>query len=182
MINNINAYSNINLIKAYQQRQQQNKKPQQPVQQQTKPLTTTNEPQKQPDLKPTKTSIFYVNDVHGKMTNMERIYAIAKEFDNSKEKDTDKLKLASGDIILGANYTSNQVANRFLNWIGVSANALGNHELDVVPKNLASLMDNANYKLLAINASVDASSPMAGKIGKSIIEERNGQNSSFRYG
>lgn len=58
MINNINAYSNINLIKAYQQRQQQNKKPQQPVQQQTKPLTTTNEPQKQPDLKPTKTSIF----------------------------------------------------------------------------------------------------------------------------
>lgn len=175
MINNINTYSNINLIKAYQQRQQQNKKPQQPVQQQTKPITTTNEPQKQPDLKPTKTSIFYVNDVHGKMTNMERIYAIAKEFDNSKEKNTDKLKLASGDIILGANYTSNQVANRFLNWIGVSANALGNHELDVVPKNLASLMDNAKYKLLAINASVDASSPMAGKIGKSIIEERNGQ-------
>lgn len=167
MINNINAYSNTNYLKAYYQTNQ-NKKSKQPIQ--------NNAPQTLPqNNQPIKTSIFYINDVHGKMTNMERIYAIAKHFDNTKAPNTDKLKLSSGDVILGANYTSNQVANKFLNWIGVSANALGNHELDVVPKNLAALMDKADYKLLAINATVDPASPMAGKIGKSIIEERNGQ-------
>ena len=124
---------------------------------------------------PIKTSILYINDVHGKMTNMERLYSISKQFDRSATSDTAKLKLASGDIILGANYTSNQVANKFLNWVGVSANAVGNHELDVVPKNLSMLMDKANYKLLAINATVDKNSPMYGKIGKSIVEERNGE-------
>ncbi len=121
------------------------------------------------------TSILYINDVHGKMTNMERIYSISKQFDRTVPDGNDKLKLASGDIILGANYTSNQVANKFLNWSGISANALGNHELDVVPKNLAALMDKANYKLLAINAVVAPNSPMYGKIDKSVIEEHNGQ-------
>lgn len=169
MINNINAYSNTNLLKAYYQRN--NKKPQQPV----SPVQNNAPQAAASNNKPVKTSIFYINDVHGKMTNMERIYSIAKQFDNTKALNTDKLKLSSGDIILGANYTSNLVANKFLNWIGVSANALGNHELDVIPKNLAALMDKANYKLLAINASVDPSSPMAGRIGKSIIEEQNGQ-------
>ena len=31
----------------------------------------------------THTSWFYINDVHGKMTNMERIYNISKEFDST---------------------------------------------------------------------------------------------------
>ena len=121
-----------------------------------------------------KASILAINDVHGKMTNMERIYGVSKQFDRTTPEDTDKLKLASGDIILGANYTSNQVANKFLNWVGVTENALGNHELDVVPEKLSELMNNANYKLLAINANVAPDSPMAGKIGKSVVEERNG--------
>lgn len=125
---------------------------------------------------PVKTSIFYLNDVHGKMTNMERIKTVSDIFDKSnKGENTAKLKLASGDIILGANFISNMVANKFLNWIGVSANALGNHELDVVPSKLAELMKDADYKLLAINATVSPSSPMAGRIGKSIVEEHNGQ-------
>lgn len=119
-------------------------------------------------------SVLAINDVHGKMTNMERIYSVAKHFDRTTPKNTDTLKLSSGDFILGANFVSNRVANKFLNWIGVSANAVGNHELDVVPAKLAELMDEANYSLLAINATVDKDSPMYGKIGKSIIEERNG--------
>ena len=123
-----------------------------------------------------KTSIFYLNDVHGKMTNMERIKTVSDVFDKSpKDENTARLKLASGDIILGANFISNMVASKFLNWIGVSANALGNHELDVVPSRLAELLKNANFKLLAINASVAPTSPMAGKIQKSTIEERDGQ-------
>ncbi len=172
MINLINAYSNTNQLKAYVQKNSQITSTKQNKNLIQAPLENKL---KYPEQMPIKTSIFYLNDIHGKMTNMERIYAAAKEFDNKNEPNTGKLKLASGDIILGANYTSNQVANKFLNWIGVSANALGNHELDVVPKNLSALMDNAKYKLLAINATVDSESPMAGKIGNSIIEERNGQ-------
>ena len=159
MINN-NLYPNTNLLKPFtQKRGDENYQP--AVKKHNSPL---------------KTSIFYVNDVHGKMTNMERIKTVSDIFDKSpKDENTARLKLASGDIILGANFISNMVASKFLNWIGVSANALGNHELDVVPSRLAELLKNANFKLLAINASVAPTSPMAGKIQKSTIEERDGQ-------
>jgi 2',3'-cyclic-nucleotide 2'-phosphodiesterase (5'-nucleotidase family) len=133
---------------------------------------TTNIPEQKSDE--VNLSVLAINDVHGKMTNMERIYSVSKHFDRTVPEGTDTLKLSSGDFILGANFVSNRVANKFLNWIGVSANAVGNHELDVVPAKLAELMNEANYSLLAINATVDESSPMYGKIGKSIIEERNG--------
>lgn len=125
---------------------------------------------------PVKTSIFYINDVHGKMTNMERIKTVSDVFDKSVKNDnTSSLKLAAGDIILGENFVSNMVANKFLNWIGVKANAMGNHEMDVVPSKMAELLNTANYKLLAINATVDPKSPMANRIQKSVIEENNGQ-------
>lgn len=120
------------------------------------------------------TGILYINDVHGKMTNMERLYGISKQFDNNKVQNTDKLKLASGDIILGSNLLANKVASHFLNWSGFSANALGNHEMDVSPANLASLINNAKYSLLAINTTVDPASPLYGKFKNSIIEEHNG--------
>ena len=134
------------------------------------------------------TSWFYVNDVHGKMTNMERIYNISREFDKispntinktfyaNTTNNISKFKVSSGDIILGANYTTNQVANQFLNWSGFIASALGNHELDVVdPTNLAKLLDNAKYKTLAINVDVDKNSPLYGKIEKSMIVEKDGE-------
>ena len=155
---NFNSYPNSNIIKQDMQGHEN---------------TSTPQNKKHPAAK---TSIFYLNDVHGKMTNMERIKTVSDVFDKSpKDENTVRLKLASGDVILGANFISNMVASKFLNWIGVSANALGNHELDVVPSRLAELLKNANFKLLAINASVAPTSPMAGKIQKSTIEERDGQ-------
>ena len=155
---NFNSYPNSNIIKQDMQGHEN---------------TSTPQNKKHPAAK---TSIFYLNDVHGKMTNMERIKTVSDVFDKSpKDENTARLKLASGDIILGANFISNMVASKFLNWIGVSANALGNHELDVVPSRLAELLKNANFKLLAINASVAPTSPMTGKIQKSTIEERDGQ-------
>lgn len=134
------------------------------------------------------TSWFYINDVHGKMTNMERIYNISREFDQISPSDINKtfytnstdnvskFKVASGDIILGANFTNNQVANQFLNWSGFIASALGNHELDIIdPNNLAKLLDNAKYKTLAINIEVDKNSPIYGRIEKSMIVEKDGE-------
>ena len=133
----------------------------------------------------THTSWFYVNDVHGKMTNMERIYNMTKEFDatpaskiapefwNKNTGDVSKFKVSSGDIILGANYIHNQVANKFLDWSGFIASALGNHELDVVePGNLAKLLSDSKYKMLAANVDIKEGSPLVGKIQKSMGVEK----------
>lgn len=136
----------------------------------------TTKPQK-PDTfekQPVEADIFYIADLHGKMTNMERICSVSKQFDNMKSNGA-KLKLASGDILLGSNPMTNKVASHFLNWIGVSANALGNHEMDATPDALASTLSDAKYDLLASNVTVDPKSPMANKIKKSIIKEYNGQ-------
>lgn len=121
----------------------------------------------------TSTSIFYISDLHGKMTNMERICEMARLFDANSTSST-KLKLASGDILLGSNPMTNKVASHFLNWIGVKNNGLGNHELDATPAALAESLKDAKYNLLAANVTVDPNSPMAGKIKKSVIEENNG--------
>lgn len=149
---------------------------------------STTETQKLSEPKLTHTSWFYVNDLHGKMTNMERIYNMTKEFDKTQASeiapsfwtnstsDISKFKVSSGDIILGANYTHNQVANKFLNWSGFIASALGNHELDVVePGNLAKLISDSKYKMLAINVDIDKNSPLYGKIEKSMIVEKDGE-------
>lgn len=149
---------------------------------------TGTTPPKNSEPKLTHTSWFYVNDVHGKMTNMERIYNMTKEFDKTNASEIapgfwsnttgniSKFKVSSGDIILGANYTNNQVANKFLNWSGFIASALGNHELDVVePGNLAKLLSDAKYKMLAINVEIDKNSPVHGRIEKSMIVENDGE-------
>lgn len=161
MINNISA-SSTNLLNTYKKQSQQ-------------PQAAPNPQQNQQPNKTTRASIFYVNDLHGKMTNMERLYAIANQFDHFQPSyQTDKLKLASGDIILGENLLANKVAHNFLNWAGFSATALGNHELDVIPPKLSDLLQTAKYKLLGANVTVDKGTPMEGKITKSFIEEHNG--------
>lgn len=118
--------------------------------------------------------IFYIADIHGKMTNMERICEMAKLFENTSKADV-KMKFASGDILLGSNPMTNKVASNFLNWVGVEANALGNHELDATPAAFAESLKDAKYKLLGVNVTVNPNSPMAGKIEKSMIKEYNGQ-------
>ena len=127
----------------------------------------------------TSVGIFYIADLHGKMTNMERICEMAKLFDNTNSSDI-KFKLASGDIILGSSPVKNKVASDFLGWVGVEANALGNHELDATPQAFAQTLKDAKYKLLAANVEVKPDSPMAGKIEKSIIKEFNGENNENR--
>ena len=120
------------------------------------------------------TDIFYIADLHGKMTNMERICSIAKQFDAMPTNGA-KLKLASGDILLGSNPMTNKVATHFLNWAGVTANALGNHEMDATPDALATSLNDAKFSLLASNVTLKPNSSLAGKIQKSIIEEHNGE-------
>ena len=126
----------------------------------------------------THTSWFYINDVHGKMTNMERIYNISKEFDSTpsnvmaskfftESDNVSKFKVSSGDVILGEEIIPNTVASQFLNWSGFMASALGNHELDITkPETFAKLLSESSYKMLAANVDVDPNSPLADKIHK----------------
>ncbi len=130
------------------------------------------------------TSWFYVNDIHGKMTKMERIVGMAQEFDSIPAKtygffqddNVSKFKVSSGDIIIGANYNNNQVAGKFLDWCGFIASALGNHEMDVAePGNLAKLIGNAKCKMLAINVETKETSPLNGRFEKSMVIEKDGE-------
>ena len=134
------------------------------------------------------TSWFYINDIHGKMTNIERLLGIVKEFDitqpeniTSFYKDVPqdkiiKMKVSSGDILLGANNTHNRVANMLLDRGNFLASALGNHEVDGYdPFNLSRLLNDSNYVMLAANVDAADDSPLRDKIKKSIVVERNGE-------
>lgn len=122
-----------------------------------------------------RTSIFYVNDYHGKAINMERTVSASNEFDRFEPSfPTDKLKLASGDIMLGEDKKVNQIAVNFLRLIGVTASAVGNHECDMKSNDFVNLMKDMKYKLLACNMKTSPESQIANHIEKSYIEEHNG--------
>ncbi len=158
MINPVNFSQTTNLLERYR-RQKQKLPP-------DKPYPSEN----------IKTSIFYVNDYHGKAINMERTVTASNEFDKYVSSDkVDKLKLSSGDILLGENPKVNSVAAAFLKIIGVSASAVGNHECDMKSSVFKDVMQNSSYKLLACNLKpMDKNNPLAAKVEKSIIEEHNG--------
>lgn len=129
--------------------------------------------------KTTKTSIFYVNDLHGQTMKMEKVYNMSKAFDQfvPSEKTT-KLKLSSGDIMLGESSKPNVIASKFLEMIGVTATAVGNHECDGDSKQLYDLTKDKNYKMLGLNVKIDEKNPLSKRIEKSYIQEKDGE----RYG
>ncbi len=184
MISNIyNSYSNNNLLKYYFNNANRSI-PQQAPKQYSEP-TYTKSVYNDSDL--SHTSWFYINDLHGKMTKMERIYNMVQQFDrkdaskidffrNTTNNKVAKFKVSSGDISIGCNPNNNKVAYKFLDWCGFDATELGNHEMDVAePGDLASLIDNTNCKMLALNVKADENSPLANKFKKSVIVENNGE-------
>lgn len=123
-----------------------------------------------------KTSIFYINDAHGKSINIERTVAASKAFDayvSDKKNTTDVLKLSSGDIQLGEPLTANRVMVEAQNIMGIMALAMGNHEYDT-PNNIKELIPHMGYKMLACNVNIKPDNPLYGKIEKSYIQEVNG--------
>lgn len=133
---------------------------------------------KQPK-QPVKASIFYLNDIHGKSINMERLASVSNTFDSymKKQPDVDKLKLSSGDIQLGHDEKINQVAVKFQNAIGIQATAMGNHEFDLAWKRsgkLLNLLEQIQYKLLANNVYIKNSEQVQNKLQNYTIEEING--------
>lgn len=123
-----------------------------------------------------KTSIFYINDAHGKSINIERTVAASKVFDNfvsDKKNTVDVLKLSSGDIQLGEPLTSNRVMVEAQNIMGIMASAMGNHEYDT-PSHIKELIPHMGYKMLACNINLQPDNPLYGKVEKSYIQEVNG--------
>lgn len=119
-------------------------------------------------------SIFYINDFHGKSINMERAMTASNSFDAYvPSKQTDKLKLSSGDIMLGEVLKANQVAVQAQKAMGIMASAMGNHEYDM-PKHVAEIIPTIGFKLLACNVNIKPDNPLSKKVEKSYIQEVNG--------
>ncbi len=121
------------------------------------------------------TSIFYVNDLHGNLANMSRIYNAKLSFDKKNNANQDVLVLGSGDISAGANVKLLKISNAFLNAMGVTGTAIGNHEFDANPDTIAQIQKNANYKIMGANVNLKGENhPLEGKITKSFVQEVNG--------
>lgn len=124
--------------------------------------------------KPVRTSIFYINDFHGKSINIERTITASRAFDSfTKSENTDKLKLSSGDIQLGEPLEANKVMVEAQNIMGIMASAMGNHEYDM-PKHISELIPHMGYKMLACNINIQPDNPLYDKVEKSYIQEVNG--------
>ncbi len=125
--------------------------------------------------KNTTASIFYVNDLHGNMANMSRIYNAKQSFDKQNHNGQDVFALGSGDISAGANIKLLKISNAFLNIMGVLGTAIGNHEFDAEPSQIAEINKNANYKIMGANIDIKGSdNPLNGKVTKSFVHEING--------
>ena len=123
-----------------------------------------------------KTSIFYINDYHGKTTNMERTVAAYHNYDyvyKVKKPDTDFLRLSSGDIMLGEDVQINKASILFQNFIKVASSTIGNHEHDIHNR-VKEILPLVNYDLLATNVKINPRNPWAQITKSSVIKEING--------
>lgn len=125
------------------------------------------------------TSIFYVNDIHGRLSNMERITTASADFDRLMPTYVDKLKLSAGDIMLGSNVNVNKAANSFLNANNFMASVVGNHEVDQNMGDFLASTKNALYKIMGSNAEMDKSHKLYNRIIDSYVQEDSDKN---KYG
>ena len=130
-----------------------------------------------PQTMPAMTSIFYINDVHGQTGKMESLATAAQSFDTFVKKNpkVDALKVAAGDILIGENPQINKAATTFLNFIGLNATTLGNHEFDIFATKLSDVVKDVKYKILGANINFHKKMELENKILRSHIEEVNGQ-------
>jgi 5'-nucleotidase/UDP-sugar diphosphatase len=139
--------------------------------------------QNQTDSKVTKATIFYINDVHSNLTNIEKLKNASDEFDKfiPSEK-TDKLKLSAGDIGVGRDKQFSKVGITFQNTIGIMASAAGNHEFDLNKNDLADVLKDAKYKFLGMNVTIPQEGEYNKILKKSIIKSYIQEQNENKYG
>lgn len=123
---------------------------------------------------PVKASILYINDLHGQNIRMERLVNATNQFDCFTPAGVDKMKFASGDIMLGEDEKQVKVADTFLNLAGIMATVMGNHECDMPTDQFVKLISDKKYKFLGLNINPSKDNPIIQCIEKSYIQKING--------
>ena len=102
--------------------------------------------------KNTKTSIFYVNDIHGKIPKMQRLFSAAQHTELlAKQNGADILKFSSGDTFIGEDVNRYTIASTFLNMANIDAETLGNHEFDFGMSQMRHLTDLLDAPVVSAN-------------------------------
>ena len=129
----------------------------------------------------TKTSIFYINDLHGQIPKMQRLVSAGQHAELMAENSgADILKLCSGDTFIGGDEKRNMAAASFLNVAGIDAEAPGNHEFDITASICGKLLKDSKANILGMNMNfADDKSDLAKKVVRSVIKE--GKNGD-KYG
>lgn len=146
--------------------------------------TATPVENKQIVTQPAQLSLFHMHDFHGQSVRMERAHTAGEAFEEGKldseskiideSMPTDRLKLCSGDMFLGADKERARIVNEFLNQIGIVATALGNHECDGPLSDFAECIKSKNYRIVGTNIHPDRTNPITGVVSNSFIVEING--------
>lgn len=132
-------------------------------------------PYNQKPPKTSQTDIFYINDIHGRIGNMARIYSAKNAYDIANKNSTaDKFVLSAGDIAAGADLSLVKAANTYMNGMGVEATADGNHEYDANPSEIAKAKENAKFKSLGMNLKIPKGNALDGIIEEAFVTEKNG--------
>lgn len=128
-----------------------------------------------------KTTFFYINDIHGQMSKLDKIKYAADSFNKAFENDksTDTFKLSAGDMMIGKEPNKNNIMIDFLNMIGIEYSAIGNHEFDCGVTNMINQFKKANFKFLSSNLLLNGNKPLQqamndNKVVESAIVEKNG--------
>lgn len=145
-------------------------------------------------------NILHINDLHSRIEAINKydstcsaeedgksecfggIARVKAAIDAERKKLTDAkanvLVLDAGDQFQGSlfytTYKSQAVAE-FMNGIGFDAMAVGNHEFDDGPQELAKFLDQAKFPIISGNTVAGADSPIANRIKGYIVKEIGGQ-------
>ena len=120
-----------------------------------------------------KTSIFYINDIHGQIPKMSKLTSASYEASINAEKNgADILKLSSGDTFIGTDDKRNLAAAKFLDIAGIHAQTLGNHEFDVTASICGNLLKESETQILGMNLNFpDNNSALSQKVLRSTVVE-----------
>ena len=82
--------------------------------------------------------------MHGHFDNMSNILGASLQFDkDTKQKGVDTLKLSGGDNFTGGDVERNKLMMNFLDYIGIEASAVGNHEYDATTSEFYNIKNSA---------------------------------------
>lgn len=133
-----------------------------------------------------KTSIWYTNDIHGQISQLNGQKCGSDEFTKShKNDDVDSFKLCAGDTLIGQDQKQNNLWIEALDLLGIEVSVFGNHEFDQGIKNLTdSIKKSKVTKFLSTNLNIPENNPLKeslkdGNFFKSLIKSKNGHDYGF---